>query len=164
MDEAKLQKEWGPKIPTVSLFIRWSKVSKRHFNNDSISLLKTIASQWTMSAVDFLEKVKTYRVCPPSKADRLKPFFFRMHFAKKKNSQTTTKELVPINRKIDEVIVGLKLTCCLLEEEMSVNSGSIMSKSGRNISRSAPKQQLFTLGDEADISQNNPQLKTEPLL
>ena len=75
-EEAKLQKEWGPKIPTVSLFIRWSKVSKRHFNNDSISLLKTIARQCTMSAVDLLEKVKTYRVCPPSKTDRLKPFFF----------------------------------------------------------------------------------------
>ena len=60
-EEEVLKKEWAPKFPTISLFVRWAKKATTNYNSDSLSLLRTIAEQANMhQPIEFLDSVRTY--------------------------------------------------------------------------------------------------------
>ena len=144
-EEEVLKKEWAPKFPTISLFVRWAKKSTTNYNSDSLSLLRTIAEQAEMQPIEFLDSVRTYRVSLGGESD-----MYGVKFAFAKKTVSGSKTLQPYNDKIETVIQGLKYTCQLLEDAIHQSSTSTMAKIGRNVSKKAESEQFFTLGDEED--------------
>jgi hypothetical protein len=127
LDNDALEKQivelWKPQFPTVALFVRWASRAKRDFNRDSISLVHTIAEQSGLSAMVFLEQVKSYRFT----RGLVGPYGFKFSFASAKSRGKVTEKTY--NKKIDSVVHGLKLTIQYLELEFA-NNGCAMGKAG----------------------------------
>jgi hypothetical protein len=114
---------WKPQFPTVALYVRWASHAKRDFNRDSISLLHTVADQSGVSAIIFLDQVKSYRFTPGGGPYGLK---FTFATVKKKGGKGLEKTY---NKKVDGVVQGLKLTISYLEHQF-VTNGCAFGKAG----------------------------------
>ena len=111
-DLNKIVKEWEPKLATVTLFIRWSQHGRRHFNNDSISVLYTMAQQCNFNCMSLLNSFKTYYFISASQRRMLLPFGFQFHFAKTKGLQPSYCS------KIGKALNGLKLSIAYLHNQV----------------------------------------------
>ena len=82
--EREFQEVIQEHLPTFSfsaLYIRLGRRYRRHFNTDSIAVLRTLAQQTGVSPLEVLNSLKTYRVIKPQKKDGHKPYGFKFEFA-----------------------------------------------------------------------------------
>ncbi|CAJ1928391.1 unnamed protein product [Cylindrotheca closterium] len=75
----EVTQQWEPKFATIALFISWAKHNCRHFNNNTISLVQTIADQCGIITLDLMEEVKSYRMVRAEGGNS-----YQMQFAKTK--------------------------------------------------------------------------------
>ena len=135
---------YAPTFQTITLFIRLAKRSKRNFNTDSMSVVQTIADQVFLKPPELLRKIKTYRLVKPSKPGGLEPYGFRFQFAKKKDK--ASGKLVAVAPEVENVVLGLKITCIMLKRQAKGTSSATFLKVGRK-RESKLDQMTFELVD-----------------
>eukprot|EP00980_Cylindrotheca_fusiformis_P006719 scaffold1399_cov109-Cylindrotheca_fusiformis.AAC.3 len=133
--------QWEPKFPTIALYVRWAKQSCRDYNMDCISLLNTLADQAGTTPLRFLHAIRYYRWETKSKrCNKPCAFGFSLQFAQK-NTRNDGKKATDDNAtkgkggtvsvdKIEKFLIGIKISCCLLNSKMESGRVTTMASTG----------------------------------
>ncbi|CAJ1933243.1 unnamed protein product [Cylindrotheca closterium] len=140
----EVTQQWEPKFAAIAIFISWAKHSSRHFNNNTISLVQTIADQCGISTLNLMEEAKSYRMVWAEGGNS-----YQMQFAKTKGQDES--EVWAVAPVIDKVIFGIQLTGSLFEREIEESGSTMLAAVGRKRkSRRDKDEKQFTFFEDQD--------------
>ena len=145
----KVLNENGPSFSFTALYLRLGRRYRRHFNTDSICVLRTLAEQTGVEPINLLESLKTYRVIKPKRTFNrdtfeggYSPFGFRFQFGYFKKQEEDY--LRCSNPGLHDLISRLKLTSSILEDMVARTSHTTFMNLGR-VRESATDEITFEL-------------------
>jgi len=121
--------QYGPTFSFAALYMRLGRKFRRHYNTDSVAVVRTLAEQTNMDPINFMLNLFCYRCAKPSRVGGLPPYGFRMYFGFYKKEREDTPKFVDC--KLAEVVQGLKITSRRLEYEIVKSSSRTFINLGR---------------------------------